>query len=72
MRESLAPLATAGNVFVSGSVQGRLQDNGITLQRRGDATTLYYARPDSIVGTGPMREVALTVQVRHKAGVQVP
>lgn len=69
---SLQPLLNKGDVYVSGSVQGQLQDNGITVQNKGERTTLYHAQPGAISGDTILRDVSLTVQVRHAVGVQVP
>lgn len=72
IRQSLTTLESVGDVFVSGSLQGNLQDNGSTVQTNGDRTNLYYATTDTLTGTEPLRQVSLSVQVRHDVGVQVP
>lgn len=69
---SLTPLTNSGDVYLSGSVHGQLQSNGITVQNKGERTTLYHARPGAISGDVQLRDVTLTVQIRHAAGVQVP
>ena len=72
IRQSLQSLENVGDVFVSGSVQGTLPDNGATVQTNGNRTNLYYATTDTLIGTDQLRQVSLSVQVRHDVGVQVP
>jgi inner membrane protein len=72
LRNALAPLQAAGDVFLSGSLQGQLQADGVTVQSKGERMILYQALPGVLAGTVPLRDVSLTVQVRHEGGVVVP
>ena len=72
IQQSLKPLENVGDVFVSGSVQGKLLDNGTTVQINGDRANFYHAATDTLAGTDQLRQVSLSVQVRHDVGVQVP
>ncbi|WP_163560512.1 metal-dependent hydrolase [Halomonas sp. NO4] len=72
---ALAPLEATGEVCLIGSLTAR----GITAQAptvavSGDTVSLTYAEPGVIDGWGsrPLRELLLTVQVRHAPGMTVP
>ena len=72
LREALLPLLDAGDVYLSGSLRGLLPAEDMTVQSKGERTILYQAEPTVLTGTVPLRNVSLTVQVRHDVGVVVP
>jgi inner membrane protein len=75
LRSALAPLETAGNVYLLGTITTpRLNDAPPAVTRSGEVVTLWYANPDVLdsLGTATLRAVDLSVQVRHRPGVTVP
>jgi inner membrane protein len=69
----LQPLAEAGTVYLIGTVRSRaVQDDPPTVAVSGETVTLRYATFEALAEAGPLRELALTVQVRHPPGAAVP
>lgn len=74
---ALAPLENTGRVYVVGTLRARIPASPPTVATTGadrDAIMLSYARLQDIRGwpeTG-IRELVLSVQVRHTAGAAVP
>lgn len=73
--ESLAPLQSAGKVYLLGALEGPgMKAVPPTIEVAGDRVTLHYASPDTLSAWGrrALRNLDLTVQVRHPPGVAVP
>jgi inner membrane protein len=69
----LQPLAEAGTVYLIGTVRTRAVRAELpTVAVSGETVSLRYATVEALAGAGPLRELALTVQVRHPPGVAVP
>ena len=75
LREALAPLVAVGQVYLLGSLGGReIPPQPPTVAVSGDTVELRYARPSVLGGWHDevLRDVELTVQVRHTPGQSVP
>lgn len=73
LAELLRPLAEIGTVYLIGTARSpAVQDEPPTVTVSGETVTLRYAEVDVLAEAGPLRELALTVQVRHPPGVAVP
>jgi inner membrane protein len=77
LRAALAPLVSAsgGHVYLTGTFEAAAVTRAPpTVEVSGETVTLAYADPaclDALRGRA-LREVALTVQVRHAPGVHLP
>lgn len=72
---ALAPLQAVGEVYLVGSLTARgITARPPTVAVSGDTVSLTYAEPGVIDGWGarPLRDLLLTVQVRHAPGETVP
>ncbi len=75
LREALAPLRSAGKVYLLGTFEAPgLKPVPPTLEVSGDRVTLGYASPEILApwGNRTLRNLDLTLQVRHPPGAVVP
>ena len=75
IRGALAPLEQAGEVYLLGSLLlGGVKADPPTLEVAGETAQLFYARPALLEQWAgkTLREVDLTVQVRHVPGAEIP
>ena len=73
--ESLAPLQSAGQVYLLGTLGAkRIAPIPPVVEVAGETVTLRYAGPSAVAGwdNQPLTDIDLTVQVRHAPGVTVP
>jgi len=72
---ALAPLQSVGAVYLLGSLSARGKSpSPPTIEVTGETVSLRYAAPDVLAewGNNVLRDVDLSVQVRHAPGVSVP
>ncbi len=75
LREALAPLRSAGKVYLLGTLDApAMKPIPPTLEVSGDRVTLGYASPEILTSWGnrTLRNLDLTLQVRHPPGARVP
>lgn len=73
--ESLATLSVVGDVYVVGSMQSnQVAESSPQVLVSGETVSVHYASPEIVKAWGRrrLREVDITVQVRHEPGVVVP
>lgn len=71
----LEPLQPLGEVYLIGSLTAKgLKEQPPSVAVSGDTVSLTYAVPEMLEtwGARPLRDLLLTVQVRHAPGVEVP
>ena len=72
LRSVLAPLQNVGEVYLLGTVRAKgITEQPPTLTLSGERVHLHYARPAQLPER-TLREVEVTVQIRHPPGRMVP
>lgn len=75
LTDLLVPLQESGEVYLLGALTARsVREQPPTVTVVGDSVSLHYAEPELLTGWKPgvLRDVRLTVQVRHPPGEPVP
>jgi inner membrane protein len=73
--ESLAPLESAGRVYVLGTLKSkRVEPSPPSVEVAGEVVTLRYTQTSALAGWGDrlLTDIDLTIQVRHAPGITVP